>query len=76
MLHEPLQELVIVDYRSEMAIPAAQETGNIQTMVELVQSGTEPDSNTAEVALVVRNDLQHRGIGTELLDYVTLLAKR
>jgi len=76
VLHEPLQELVIVDYRSEMAIPTAQETGNIQTMVELVQSGIEPDSNTTEAAVVVRDDSRHRGIVTELLDYVTLLAKR
>ena len=32
--------------------------------------------HTAEVAFVVRDDYQHRGIGTELLSYLTYLAKR
>ena len=76
MLHGQLQEFAVADYRSEIVIPAVQEMGNIQTVVGVARGGIEPDSNTAEVASVVRNDLQHRGIGTELLDCVTLLAKR
>ncbi len=76
MPHERLQEFVIIDYSSEMVILAVQEAGDIQTVVGVAQYGIEPDSHTAEVALVVRDDFQHRGIGTELLDYVTLLAKR
>ena len=31
---------------------------------------------SAEVALVVRDDFQNRGVGSELLSYLTLLAKR
>ncbi|MCK5585584.1 GNAT family N-acetyltransferase, partial [Candidatus Bipolaricaulota bacterium] len=42
----------------------------------VVQYGIEAESHTAEVALVVRDDYQQQGIGTELLTYVTLLAKR
>jgi len=40
------------------------------------QYGTDPQTHTAEVALVVRDDVQNRGIGTELLSYLTYLAKR
>ena len=76
MPHERLQEFVIIDYSSEMVILAVQETDDIRTVVGVAQYGIEPDSHAAEVALVVRDDFQDHGIGTELLDYVTLLAKR
>jgi len=76
MPHERLQEFVVIDYLSEMVILAVQETGDIRTVVGVAQYGVEPDSHSAEVALVVRDDFQDHGIGTELLDYVTLLAKR
>ncbi len=33
-------------------------------------------SHTAEVALVVRDDHQDKGVGTELLSYLTQLAQR
>ncbi|MBE0636519.1 GNAT family N-acetyltransferase [Candidatus Bipolaricaulota bacterium] len=76
MPHERLQEFVIIDYSSEIVILALEEIEGIQTVVGVAQYGVEPDSHTAEVALVVRDDFQKQGIGTELLAYVTLLAKR
>jgi len=36
----------------------------------------DPGMHTAEVAFAVRDDYQKRGIGTELLAYLTYLAKR
>ena len=76
MPHERLQEFVIIDYSSEIVILAIQETDGIETVLGVAQYGIEPDSHTAEVALVVQDDFQKQGIGTELLTYVTLLAKR
>lgn len=76
MPHERLQEFVVIDYSSEIIILAIEEQNDIQTVVGVAQYGIEPDSHTAEVALVVRDDYQKQGIGTELLSYVTLLAKR
>ena len=35
-----------------------------------------PDTQTAEVAFAVRDDYQNKGIGTELLSYLTYLARR
>jgi acyl-CoA hydrolase/ribosomal protein S18 acetylase RimI-like enzyme len=76
MPHERLQEFVIIDYSAETVILAIEEIDGIQMVVGVAQYGIEPDSHTAEVALVVRDDFQKQGIGTELLTYVTLLAKR
>ena len=76
MPHERLQDFVIIDYSSGMVILAIDGTDGIQTVAGVAQYGIEPDSHTAEVALVVRDDYQQQGIGTELLSYVTLLAKR
>ncbi len=76
MPHERLQDFVIIDYSSGIVILAIDETDGIRTVAGVAQYGIEPESHTAEVALVVRDDFQHQGIGTELLTYVTLLAKR
>ena len=76
MPHERLQDFVIIDYSSEIVILAIKETDGIQTVAGVAQYGIETESHTAEVALVVRDDYQQQGIGTELLTYVTLLAKR
>ena len=76
MPHERLQEFVVIDYSAEIVILAIEEIDDIQTVVGVAQYGIEPESHTAEVALVVRDDFQKQGIGTELLTYVTLLAKR
>ncbi|MCK5828440.1 GNAT family N-acetyltransferase [Candidatus Bipolaricaulota bacterium] len=76
MPHERLQDFVIIDYSSGIVILAIDEADGIQTVAGVAQYGIEPDSHTAEVALVVRDDYQQQRIGTELLAYVTLLAKR
>jgi len=76
MPHERLQEFVVIDYTAEMVILAVVEEERREIVVGVGQYGIDPESHTAEVALVVRDDLQNRGVGTELLDYLTLLAKR
>ena len=45
-------------------------------MIGVGQYGIDPESHTAEVGLVVRDDYQNRGIGTEILNYLTVNAKR
>ncbi len=76
MPHERLQEFVVIDYASEMILLAVAQIGEVEAVVGVAQYGIEPDAHTAEVALVVRDDFQNQGVGTELLTYVTLLAKR
>jgi len=78
MPHERLQEFVVIDYTAEMVILAVleEEEEGRETVVGVGQYGIDPESHTAEVALVVQDDYQNQGIGTELLDYLTVLAKR
>jgi len=76
MPHERLQQFVVIDYKQEMVILAVVEQGNEQILAGIGQYGIDQSSHVAEVAVVVRDDMQGRGIGTELLSYLTMLAKR
>jgi acyl-CoA hydrolase/RimJ/RimL family protein N-acetyltransferase len=76
MPHERLQEFVIIDHTKEMMILATVRDEEAEKTVAIGQYGIIGDSHTAEVALVVRDDFQNKGIGTEVLSYLTYLAKR
>ncbi len=45
-------------------------------IVGVGQYGIDEESHTAEVAFAIRDDYHNRGIGTEMLSYLTYLAKR
>ena len=76
MPHERLQNFVVIDYTAEMVILAILEEEEREIVVGVGQYGIDPETHTAEVALVVRDTDQQKGIGAELLDYLTVLAKR
>lgn len=76
MPHERLQDFVIIDYTKEMVILAVRRHEEMEEIVGVGQYGIDETSHTAEVALVVRDDHQDQGVGTELLSYVTQLAQR
>lgn len=76
MPHERLQDFVIIDYMKEMVILAVTREEEKETVVGMGQYGIDEITHTAEVAFVVRDDYQNKGIGSELLRYLTLLAKR
>jgi RimJ/RimL family protein N-acetyltransferase len=78
MPHERLQEFCIIDYTKEMLILAIKQSEN-QDQEEVVgvgQYGIDEGAHSAEVAFVVRDDYQRKGIGTELLTYLTFLARK
>jgi acyl-CoA hydrolase/RimJ/RimL family protein N-acetyltransferase len=76
MPHELLQDFVIIDYTKEMVILAVAKKEEREKILGVGQYGIDETTHTAEVALVVRDDCQNRGIATELLSYLTYLAKR
>jgi acyl-CoA hydrolase/ribosomal protein S18 acetylase RimI-like enzyme len=76
MPHERLQEFCVIDYSREMVVLATVQKGDKELVVGLGQYGIDERSHNAEVAFVSRDDYQNRGIGRELLNYLTLLAKR
>ena len=76
MPHERLQDFVIIDYTDEMVILAVKGDEENEEVVGVGQYGIDPRSHTAEVALVVRDDYQGKGVGTSLLTYLTELAQK
>ncbi len=76
MPHERLQEFTVIDYTQEVVIIASVKEGDNDVVVGLGQYGVHGPSHTGEVAFVVREKYQNRGIASELLSYLTLLARR
>ncbi len=76
MPHELLQDFVIIDYTKDMVILAVAREENREKVLGIGQYGIDEITHTAEVAVVVRDDCQNRGIATELLSYLIYLAKK
>ncbi|MFB3924737.1 MAG: GNAT family N-acetyltransferase [Syntrophales bacterium] len=76
MPHERLQDFVVIDYTKEMLILAVIEKGGQEIVVGMGQYGIDEMTHTAEAAFAVRDGYQNQGIATELLSYLTYLAKR
>jgi acyl-CoA hydrolase/GNAT superfamily N-acetyltransferase len=74
--HQQLQEFVVIDYSKEMVILASLKTGEKEDVVGLGQYAISEETHMAEVGFTVKDAYQNKGIGTELLSYLTLLAKR
>jgi acyl-CoA hydrolase/RimJ/RimL family protein N-acetyltransferase len=76
--HRWLQEYAVVDYSKKMVILAVVEEGKAgrEEVVGMGQYSLLGESMTAEVAYVVRDDFQRKGVGRELLARLTVLAKR
>jgi acyl-CoA hydrolase/GNAT superfamily N-acetyltransferase len=76
MPHDRLQEFAIIDYTKQMVILAVLKAEDKDVVVGLGQYGVNEATHTADVGFAVRDEYQNRGIGTELLAYLTYLAKR
>lgn len=76
MPHKRLQDFVVVDYTRKMEILAVIPDKEKETIIGLGQYELNPDMHTAEVALVVQDRYQSKGVGTELLLYLAYLARR
>jgi acyl-CoA hydrolase/GNAT superfamily N-acetyltransferase len=76
MTHERRQEFVVIDYTKELVILAFIMTPHKEIPAGMGQMIKDEKSHTAEVAFAVSDSLHNRGIGSELLSYLILLAKR
>lgn len=76
MPHERLQKLVVIDYSREMAVLAVTSQEGKERILGVGRYYIDDELHTAEVAFAVRDDCQQQGIGTELLSYLTYLARR
>ncbi len=77
MPHEMLQDMfVVIDYTQKMVILALQEVEGKEEVVGVVQYGIDEMEHTAEWALVVKDDYQNMGVGTEMASYLVHIAKK
>jgi len=73
--HKMRQEFVIIDYTKELVILATVEENGKEIAVGMGQTIKDENTQTAEVAFAVRDSYHEKGIGTELLSFLTILAK-
>jgi RimJ/RimL family protein N-acetyltransferase len=76
MPHERLQPFVVIDYTKEMIILAVVEEDGKEKILGIGQYGIDEKSHTGEVAFAIRDQYHNKGIATEILAYLTYLAKR
>ncbi len=76
MPHKMRQDFVVIDYTKELIILAIIMIEQKELVVGMGQIVKDEKTFTAEVAFAVRDDYQNFGIGSELLSYLTILAKK
>ena len=74
--HQRLQEFCIIDFSKELVLVAVEKQKEMkEKILGLAQYGIDDMSHTAEAAFVVRDDYHRKGVGTELMKYLTFQAK-
>ena len=71
-----IQDFVFIDHRTELAIVCTVPEAHGEDVIAIGRYYLDEKSNMAEVAFVVRDDWQNRGIGTALLRYLAQIAVR
>ena len=71
-----IQNFVYIDHRSEFTIVGTVPEAHGESIVAVGAYYLDPRTNRAEVAFVVRDQWQNRGIGKFLLRYLTTVARR
>jgi acyl-CoA hydrolase/GNAT superfamily N-acetyltransferase len=73
--HERVQYYTTVDYDEHMAIVVIVETNGEEQMIGVGRYIKEKDSDLAELALLVHDDWQGKGVGTMMHDYLEQIAR-
>ncbi|MBF0517047.1 MAG: GNAT family N-acetyltransferase [Nitrospirae bacterium] len=76
MPHERLQEFISIDYVNKMVLVAVVKEGDREVAAGIGQFTVLKDTHAADVAFVVSDSHQGMGIGKELLNHLTLIAKK
>ena len=73
--HKDVQKLTNIDYKQDIAIVGTVPTVSGEQIVAIAQYFLDPKTQTAEVAFIVQDEWQQKGMGTFLLEYLTQIAK-
>jgi acyl-CoA hydrolase/GNAT superfamily N-acetyltransferase len=74
--HKDVQQLTNIDYHQDLAIVGTVPGVSGEEIVAIAQYFLDPKSQAAEVAFIVQDEWQQKGMGTFLLDYLTQIAKK
>ncbi|MBN1796859.1 MAG: GNAT family N-acetyltransferase [Sedimentisphaerales bacterium] len=74
--HKDLQKLTNIDYEQNLAIVGTVPRVSGEQIVAIAQYFLDPKTLAAEVAFVVQDEWQQKGMGALLLDYLTQIAKQ
>jgi RimJ/RimL family protein N-acetyltransferase len=74
--HKDVQRLTNIDYRQDLAIVGVVPGPAGEEIVAIAQYFLDPRTQAAEVAFIVQDEWQAKGMGTFLLDYLTQIARQ
>jgi GNAT superfamily N-acetyltransferase len=74
--HKDVQQLTNIDYKHDLAIVGVVPGVGGEDIVAIAQYYLDPKTQAAEVAFLVQDEWQAKGMGTFLLDYITQVAKQ
>jgi acyl-CoA hydrolase/GNAT superfamily N-acetyltransferase len=72
--HKDVQRLTNLDYKNELAIVGVVPGPSGEHIVAITQYFLDPKTQVAEVAFIVQDEWQAKGMGKFLLDYITGIA--
>ncbi|HPD47405.1 MAG TPA: GNAT family N-acetyltransferase [Anaerohalosphaeraceae bacterium] len=72
--HRDVQKLTNIDYQNELAVVGVVPGPAEEEIVAIAQYFLEPRTRAAEVAFIVHDEWQAKGMGTLLLDYIVRIA--
>ena len=74
--HKDVQRLANIDYQSDLAIVGVVPKSGGDEIVAMAQYFLDPKTQQAEVAFIVQDEWQDKGLGTLLLDYLVQIARQ
>lgn len=70
-----VDKLTKIDYEKEMAIIAEVNKNGKKEAIAVARIAPEPNTNTAEFAIIIADEWQGKGLGSKMTDYMTVVAK-
>ena len=74
--HKDVQQITNIDYQQDLSIVGTVPGASGEDVVAIAQYFLDPKTQAAEVAFIVQDEWQQKGMGTFLLDYITQIAKK
>jgi acyl-CoA hydrolase/RimJ/RimL family protein N-acetyltransferase len=74
--HKDVQQITNIDYQQNLSIVGTVPGTSGEDIVAIAQYFLDRKTQAAEVAFIVQDEWQQKGMGTFLLDYITQIAKK